>query len=130
MNTGVEGGETAIKLARRWGYDVKGIPDDKVRWHELNAMHCTMHHADAPCGAQRSIPSSPSTASGTCTAHAPHVHRTCTTPPMQATVLFCENNFWGRTIAACSSSSDPSCRKGFGPFLPGARNCHSNPPLT
>jgi ornithine--oxo-acid transaminase len=49
---------------------------------------------------------------------------------MQATVLFCENNFWGRTIAACSSSSDPSCRKGFGPFLPGARNCHSNPPLT
>ncbi len=23
MNTGVEGGETAIKLARRWGYDVK-----------------------------------------------------------------------------------------------------------
>ena len=129
MNTGVEGGETAIKLARRWGYDVKGIPDDKVRWHELNAMHCTMHHADAPCGAQRSILSSPSTASGTCTAHAPHMHRTCT-PPMQATVLFCENNFWGRTIAACSSSSDPSCRKGFGPFLPGARNCHSNPPLT
>lgn len=25
MNTGVEGGETAIKLARRWGYEVKGI---------------------------------------------------------------------------------------------------------
>ncbi len=24
MNTGVEGGETAVKLARRWGYDVKG----------------------------------------------------------------------------------------------------------
>ncbi len=23
MNTGVEGGETACKLARRWGYDVK-----------------------------------------------------------------------------------------------------------
>lgn len=29
MNTGVEAGETAIKLARRWGYDVKGIPDGK-----------------------------------------------------------------------------------------------------
>ena len=56
MNTGVEGGETAIKLCRRWGYDVKGIPDDL------------------------------------------------------ATVLYCENNFWGRTISACSSSSDPSCR--------------------
>ena len=26
MNTGVEASETAIKLARRWGYDVKGIP--------------------------------------------------------------------------------------------------------
>jgi ornithine--oxo-acid transaminase len=65
MNTGVEGGETAIKLCRRWGYDVKGIPPD------------------------------------------------------QATVLFCQGNFWGRTLAACSSSSDPTCRKGFGPFTPG-----------
>jgi len=64
MNTGVEGGETAVKLCRRWGYDVKGIPPD------------------------------------------------------QATVLFCEHNFWGRTLSACSSSSDPSCRKGFGPFMP------------
>jgi ornithine--oxo-acid transaminase len=25
MNTGVEGGETAIKLARRWGYEVKKV---------------------------------------------------------------------------------------------------------
>lgn len=25
MNTGVEGGETAVKLARKWAYDVKGI---------------------------------------------------------------------------------------------------------
>lgn len=25
MNTGVEGGETAVKLARRWAYDIKGI---------------------------------------------------------------------------------------------------------
>jgi len=28
MNSGVEAVETAIKLARRWGYEVKGIPDD------------------------------------------------------------------------------------------------------
>ena len=63
MNTGVEGGETAVKLARRWGYDVKGIPQN------------------------------------------------------EATVLFCENNFWGRSLSACSSSSDPSCRTGFGPFM-------------
>ena len=27
----------------------------------------------------------------------------------------------GRTLAACSSSSDPSCSGGFGPFLPGLR---------
>src|SRR5690606_27906090 len=31
MNTGVEGGETAIKLARRWGYNIKGIPDGQAR---------------------------------------------------------------------------------------------------
>ena len=31
MNTGVEGGETAIKLARKWGYLKKGIPENKAR---------------------------------------------------------------------------------------------------
>ncbi|KAF1784920.1 Pyridoxal phosphate-dependent transferase [Phytophthora cactorum] len=29
MNTGVEGGETAVKLARRWAYDVKGVPENQ-----------------------------------------------------------------------------------------------------
>ena len=29
MNTGVEGGETAIKIARKWAYKVKGIPHTK-----------------------------------------------------------------------------------------------------
>jgi len=65
MNTGVEGGETAIKLARRWSYDVKGVPEGKAR------------------------------------------------------VIFAEGNFWGRTLAAISSSCDPSSTTGFGPFLPG-----------
>ena len=65
MNTGVEGGETAIKLARRWAYDVKKIADN------------------------------------------------------QATVLFVEGNFWGRTMAAISSSNDPSSYTGFGPYMPG-----------
>lgn len=65
MNTGVEGGETAIKLARRWGYTVKGIPEN------------------------------------------------------QATVLFVEGNFWGRTMAAISSSNDPSSYANFGPYMPG-----------
>lgn len=65
MNTGVEGGETAIKLARRWGYAKKGIADN------------------------------------------------------QAKVVFAENNFWGRTLAAISSSTDPSSYAGFGPFMTG-----------
>ena len=65
MNTGVEGGETAIKLARRWGYTVKGIPEN------------------------------------------------------QAKVIFAQGNFWGRTLAAISSSTDPSSYNGFGPFMPG-----------
>jgi ornithine--oxo-acid transaminase len=68
MNTGVEGGESAIKLARRWGYDVKGIPEGKAR------------------------------------------------------VLFAAGNFWGRTIAAISTSDDPSSTTGFGPFVPGFSN--------
>jgi len=68
MNTGVEAGETAIKLARRWGYDVKGVEPGKAR------------------------------------------------------VLFANGNFWGRTIAAISTSDDASSRGGFGPFVPGFSN--------
>ncbi len=30
MNTGAEGVETALKLARKWGYQKKGIPEDKA----------------------------------------------------------------------------------------------------
>jgi ornithine--oxo-acid transaminase len=65
MNTGVEGGETAMKLARRWGYDKKGIPTNEAK------------------------------------------------------MVFVEGNFWGRTLAAISSSQDPSSTGGFGPFVPG-----------
>jgi ornithine--oxo-acid transaminase len=31
MNTGVEGDETAMKLSRRWAYDVKGVPENKAK---------------------------------------------------------------------------------------------------
>jgi ornithine--oxo-acid transaminase len=31
VNTGVEAVETAIKLCRRWGYQVKGIPEDQAK---------------------------------------------------------------------------------------------------
>lgn len=30
MNTGAEGVETALKLARKWGYEKKKIPKDEV----------------------------------------------------------------------------------------------------
>ena len=65
MNTGVEGGETANKLARKWGYMKKGIPQN------------------------------------------------------QAKIVFAKGNFWGRTLAAISSSDDPTSYEGFGPFMPG-----------
>jgi ornithine--oxo-acid transaminase len=31
MNTGVEAVETALKLARKWGYEIKGIEDNKAK---------------------------------------------------------------------------------------------------
>src|SRR5258707_306154 len=31
MNTGVEGVETAIKLCRKWAYEVKAIPENKAK---------------------------------------------------------------------------------------------------
>jgi ornithine--oxo-acid transaminase len=65
MNTGVEGGETALKLCRKWAYKVKGIEQNKAK------------------------------------------------------ILFAENNFWGRTLAAVSSSTDPSAFNDYGPYLPG-----------
>lgn len=65
MNTGVEGGETAIKLARRWAYTQKCVAENQAR------------------------------------------------------IIFAEGNFWGRTLAAISSSTDPSSYKGFGPYMPG-----------
>ena len=65
MNTGVEGGETANKLARKWGYMKKGIVENNAR------------------------------------------------------IIFAKGNFWGRTLAAISSSDDPTSYKGFGPYMPG-----------
>ncbi len=65
MNTGVEGGETANKIARKWGYEVKGIEENKAK------------------------------------------------------IIFVNGNFWGRTLAAISTSDDPLSYKGFGPYMPG-----------
>lgn len=65
MNSGVEAGETAVKLARKWGYEKKGIKKNAAK------------------------------------------------------IVFPEGNFWGRTLAAISSSTDPVSYNGFGPFMPG-----------
>ena len=40
-------------------------------------------------------------------------------PANEAKIIFAENNFWGRTLAAVSSSSDPSAYNDYGPFMPG-----------
>lgn len=40
-------------------------------------------------------------------------------PEDKARILFAGNNFWGRTLAAISSSDDPTAFKGFGPYMPG-----------
>ncbi|KAI6231751.1 Ornithine--oxo-acid aminotransferase [Aphelenchoides besseyi] len=64
MNTGVECCETAVKLARRWAYEVKGVAENEAR------------------------------------------------------VVFAHGNFWGRSIAAVSASTDPESFSGFGPFVP------------
>ncbi|MFC8503963.1 ornithine--oxo-acid transaminase [Pedococcus sp. NPDC057267] len=40
MNTGAEAVETAIKASRRWGYEVKGVPDGRAR---IVAMHGNFH---------------------------------------------------------------------------------------
>lgn len=47
-------------------------------------------------------------------------------PKNKAVVLFAENNFWGRTLAAVSSSTDPESYGGFGPFMPGFQNVPYN----
>ena len=36
-----------------------------------------------------------------------------------AKIIFPEGNFWGRTLAAISSSTDPVSYNGFGPYMPG-----------
>lgn len=40
-------------------------------------------------------------------------------PKNRAKIIFASGNFWGRTIAAISSSDDPSSYEQFGPFVPG-----------
>ncbi len=40
-------------------------------------------------------------------------------PENEAIIIFAEGNFHGRTIAVISASTDPTCKNGFGPYVPG-----------
>jgi ornithine--oxo-acid transaminase len=40
-------------------------------------------------------------------------------PTNQAKIIFLSNNFWGRTMAAISASTDPKSTTHFGPYMPG-----------
>jgi ornithine--oxo-acid transaminase len=40
-------------------------------------------------------------------------------PKGQAEIIVCANNFHGRTLAIVGFSTDPTARRGFGPFAPG-----------
>ncbi len=47
-------------------------------------------------------------------------------PDNQAVILFASENFHGRTTAVISASTDPSSKKGFGPYMPGFRTIPYN----
>lgn len=49
-------------------------------------------------------------------------------PENEAVIIFAEGNFHGRTIGVISASTDPDCRKDFGPFLPGIEVIPYNQP--
>lgn len=51
MNTGAEGVETAVKLARKWGYEKKGIPKDEV--HYLFLLFVFDNDSHSVCGSFR-----------------------------------------------------------------------------
>ena len=42
-------------------------------------------------------------------------------PKNEAINVYFNNNFWGRSLAACSSSNDESCYENYGPYLNGVK---------
>ncbi|KAF5295991.1 hypothetical protein FQA39_LY12763 [Lamprigera yunnana] len=40
-------------------------------------------------------------------------------PKNKAEIIFANDNFWGRSLAAVSASTDPTSYEGYGPFMPG-----------
>ena len=47
--TGAEAGETAIKVARKWAYKVKGTPIDQAIVQRLQVIQALRHPAGVPC---------------------------------------------------------------------------------
>merc|ERR1712146_683357 len=62
MNTGVEAWESGVKLARRWGYAVKGIPDNqaKIIFAQENFHGRTMAAISARLIPKATVPLAPS----------------------------------------------------------------------
>ena len=133
MNTGVEGGETAVKLARWTPISSQGFRKSvgfRFMYSKKNSdASCsfveTLHNT--PIWRQRNVDklgvvSSWSLGSGL----RRWGYDVKKVPKNQAVVLFADNNFWGRTLAAISSSSDPESYGGFGPFMPGFENIPYN----
>ena len=70
MNTGAEAVETAIKVARKWGYQVKGVPagpgDDRRRRRQLPRPHHHDHQLLQRPGRARRLRPVHARASGSC----------------------------------------------------------------
>ena len=48
--------------------------------------------------------------------------------PDKAIIIFATENFHGRTISIITASTDPDCKKGFGPYTPGIEVIQYNKP--
>jgi ornithine--oxo-acid transaminase len=46
MNSGAEGGETALKLTRKWAYKVKGIPQNQAKTLYASGNFGAYHSGD------------------------------------------------------------------------------------
>ena len=46
MNTGAEAVESGIKVARKWGYEVKGVPDGQAKIIVASGQLPRPHHDD------------------------------------------------------------------------------------
>ncbi len=92
INTGAEGVERAIKIARKWGYTCKENTGDSLGFESVVEAAETAKNWG---------------------------HKEKGIPLDTAQIIVCDNNFHGRTITVISASSHEQYRKYFGPLTPG-----------